>query len=156
MSDIVFNVLSITLAGGSLIVAIIAICKSAKAQKEANSAQQRLVEIEEQRETVRQQHAKQAALRPSLRKTDRAGYRLSVFNDGESEARSISVLMDGVRLDDHCSAVHGSQLPTMVGPNSEVSCLLAFSHQCAPPFGIELAWEDDSGTPGSYKGVLTF
>jgi hypothetical protein len=65
-------------------------------------------------------------------------------------------LLDGQTLDKHCSAVHGDMLPTLIGPNGNVSCLLAIHMQCAPPFDIELAWDDDSEQPGLYKGVLTF
>jgi hypothetical protein len=79
-----------------------------------------------------------------------------LVNDGESQARNVSVIFEGIPVEEHCSAVQGSQLPCDVGPRSEVSCLLAFSHQCAPPFPIELSWDDDSGEPGSYQGTITF
>jgi len=59
-------------------------------------------------------------------------------------------------LTEHPAAVRGDEVPTCVGPNSEVSCVLAITMGCAPPFEIEIKWEDDSGMNRIYHGTLTF
>jgi hypothetical protein len=156
MGNIVLGVLGIVVAAGSLTVAIIALRKSLATQTEATDVQRRLVQIEENREADRIHHRRKASLRLDLRHTEQGSYRLYVVNDGESQARNVSVLFEGSPIEDHCSGVQGSRLPADVGARSEVSCLLAFSHQCAPPFPVELSWDDDSGEPGSYKGSITF
>jgi hypothetical protein len=156
MGNILLGVIGVVIAAGSLIVAIIALLKSLGAQKEANEVQRRLVGIEEKREIDREGQARKAVLRPSLRKTDKASYRLQIANDGMEEARNVRVLLDGQPSSKHCTAVGGDTIPALIGPNSTVSCLLAVHMQCAPPFDIEISWEDDSGDAGSFKGVLTF
>ena len=156
MGNTVLGIVGVVIGAGSLAVAIIALRKSLGAQKEANKVQLRLVEIEEQREVERISQAKRAILRPSLRKTDKASYRLCIVNEGMAEARDVRVQLDGQPLDTHCTAVGRDTIPAIIGPNSMVSCLLAIHMQCAPPFDIEISWEDDSGDLGSFKGVLTF
>ncbi len=146
----------VVIAGGSLVVAIVALRRSARAAAEANAAQRRLVAIEEARESERRTQSQRALLRPSLRKTGKSDYRLCVSNAGASAARDLRIMLDGKPLAEHDAAVTGDTLPDLVGPHSEVTCLLALHMQCAPPFQIELAWKDDSEQPGSFKGTLTF
>ena len=140
----------------SLIVSAIARWKSIQAQRVANANQQRLVELEEQREKERKLRALQALLRPELRVNEKGSYRLYLVNDGESEARHVRVNLDGLPMREHCAAVQSSDVPTNVGPNSEISCLLAPAGRCVPPFEIEIKWDDDSGPGHVYRGVLTF
>jgi len=146
----------VLIGAGSLVVAIIALRRSGRATAEANAVQRRLVAIEEQRESERRAQAQRAVLRPALRKTGTSDYRLCVENAGASVARNLRVLLDGKPFIEHDAAVANDTLPDLVGPHSEVSCLLGLHMQCAPPFHIEMTWDDDSGQPGLYKGTLTF
>ena len=151
-----FSLGSVIISAVSLVVSVVAAWKSLQAQREANIAQRRIVEIEEQREQERRLTASQAFLSPQLRKTERGSYRLYLVNSGKAEARNVRVKLDGVPLGEHPVAVEGDNLPVRVGPNSEVSCILAITLSCAPPFEIEVMWEDDSGTDRVYRGTLTF
>lgn len=135
----------------SLVVAIFAFRKSVQASDEANSFQQRLVEIEEHREKDRLS----ANLRAELRKTERS-YRLYLINDGAVEATNVSVKMDGDQLKDHPAGSASKDLGSVIGPSSEISCMLMVHRGCMPPFDIELTWNDDSGQQRSYKSTLTF
>ncbi|MBT9143080.1 MAG: hypothetical protein DDT32_01483 [Syntrophomonadaceae bacterium] len=139
----------------SLVVSTVAIYMSWKASREANAAQRRIVDIEEQREQERRLSALQALLRPQLRKTEKGSDRLYLVNSGKAEARNVRVELDGVPLNKHRAAVVGNDIPAHIGPNSEVSCVLAFTFGCAPPFKIEIKWEDDSGMGRIYRGTLT-
>jgi len=109
-----------------------------------------------QREQDRRLSAQRASLRPELRKTNRDSYRLYLVNEGKAEARNVRVMLGGKPLSEHPAAVQGDDMPTRIGPNSEVSCLLAITLGCAPPFEIEVRWDDDSGADHTYRGTLTF
>lgn len=139
----------------SLIVSLFALWVSYKANLKANANQQRLVEIEEQREKDRQIQKLSAQLCPELRKNGN-NYRLVIVNHGNAEARNIKVTMDGKPLSEHKAAVSNDLLPDMVGANSEISCLLALAMGCTPPFDVDVAWNDDSGDGKKYKTTLTF
>jgi len=147
---------SVLVATGSLVVAIIALIKSGRAQHRATDAQQRIVKIEEQREQNRRAQALQAILRPELRKTGRNSDRLYIVNQGAAEARNIRVEMDGKPLAEHPAAVRNDPMPDFVGPDSEIGCLLAFHMQCTPPFDLKITWDDDSGKDRIYRTTLTW
>ena len=138
---------------GSLAVSIIAVVKSSRAQHEANDVNRRLVEIEEKREQDRLAGSTRAELRAELRITARNTTRLYVINYGLAEARNVTVTLDKKPLAKHEAG--GDELASTIGPKSEVSCILMTHMMCAPPFGIEITWEDDSGEPRSYSSTLT-
>lgn len=140
---------SIFIAIGSLVVSILSLISN-------HLNQRRIVAIEEQRQQEMELTALRASLRPELRKTEKGSYRLYLVNSGMAEARNVRVKLDGVALNEHPAAVRGDNVPTRVGPNSEVSCILAITLGCAPPFEIEIEWEDDSGMNRIYRGTLTF
>ena len=146
----------VIVSGLSLVVSAIAIYTSWQAQRQAIAAQRRIVEIEEQRERDRQLTEVKASLHPQLRKTPRNSYRLYLVNSGKGIASNVRVRLDGKRFSEHAAAIRGDDMPTQVGPNSEVSCLLGVSMDCAPPFSIDVEWEDDSGKDRLYQGTLTF
>lgn len=148
--------LSTTVSVLSLIVSVIAVGVSWKAQRTSNALQKRVVEIEEQREKNKQLEAEQASIYPEFRKTGGGSYRLYLINSGLAEARNIEVKLDGKPLNEHATAVQGDNVPNCIGPNSEASCLLAISMDCAPPFEIEVRWDDDSDVERIYRGTLTF
>jgi len=141
----------------SLVVSIVAILVGWKAHREANAAQRRIVEIEEQRERERRLSALQASLYPRLIRTERESYRLYLVNSGKAEARNVRVKLDGVPLNEHPVAGRRSDIPTLIGANSEVSCLLFITRGSPPrPYEIEIRWDDDSGMDRVYRGTLTF
>ncbi len=146
----------VMIAAGSLIVSVIAVRKSSWAQREAIAAQKRIVEIEEQREKERHTRSLQAQLQPRLRKSSTGSCRLYLSNSGKAEACNVEVILDDKALDEHCASVKGDSIPTRIEANSEVSCLLNITFKCAPPFGIEVKWDDASGTGRIYRGILTF
>jgi hypothetical protein len=149
LAGVITDALSFALSG-------VAAWMAWRAHRETLSVQRRMAEIEEQREQDRRLSASQASLRPELRKTGSGSDRLYLVNSGMAEARNISVTLNGVPLSEHEAAVQGDDMPTHVGPNSEVSCLLALTHGCSPPFAIEVRWDDDSGAGRVYRGTLTF
>jgi hypothetical protein len=148
--------ISILSAPVSLIVSVIALILSLRAQREANAVQRKLVEIEEKREQERQLGLRQASLQPEIRASGIGFHRLYIANHGAAEARNVRVSLDGKPLEQHRVAVRGSPIPSLVGPGNEVSCLLAISHECPPPFQCEIRWDDDSGQGRFYRTTLTF
>jgi len=139
----------------ALTVSIIALCLSLRAQREATSAQQRIVEIEEQREEDRLSLVKRAELRAELRKSDTYACRLYIVNSGSAEARNVNVVLDGQSLAEHSVGGHGKTLGPLIGPESETSCILTTHAGCAPPFEIHITWEDDSEQLREYRSTLT-
>ena len=143
----------------SLVVSIIALWKSSRVQDEANKLQRKLVYIEEQRERDQKAELLQANLHTQLIKVGK-GYRLFLHNSGKAEARNIRIKLDGVSIENHCAFVKGSSIPSCIGPDSEVSLLLAISLDCYPPFVIEVQWDDDYSKDRVYnrvyKSTLTF
>ena len=150
------NLIGIVIGGGSLVVAIVALCKSGAAQRVANDAQRRLVDIEEHRETDRLAREQRAEPRLELRETSPHGYRLYIINRGQAAARNIDIRIDERPLAEHPSLVEGETVPTVIGPDAEASCALALHMQCTPPFETEIIWDDDSGHQRSYRTTLTF
>lgn len=140
----------------ALLVSVVSLWQSSRAQREANAIQRRLVEIEEQRERDKQLSAMKASLRPELRKTERGSDRLYIANSGDAGARNVRVSLDGLPLKGHPAAVHGDDMPAHVRPRSEVSCLVAFTVGRAPPLDIEVRWDDDFGADRAYRRTLTF
>jgi hypothetical protein len=143
------------LAIGSLIVSVIALILSLRAQGQANAAQKRIVEIEERRDQERRLDSLQARLQAELRDVGGGSERLYLVNHGMAEARNVRVTLDGKSFAKHCAVVGGDSLPSLVGPGAEVSCLLAIHMQCAPPFECEVRWDDDSGPDRLYRTTLT-
>lgn len=139
----------------SFVVSCVAVWVAWRANRKALGIQARILEIEEQRERDKRLSASRASLRPELRKTASGSHRLYLVNSGMAAARNVRVMLDGQPLSEHPAAVQGNEMPTRVEPNSEVSCLLAFTFACSPPFDIEVRWEDDSGTDRLYTGTLT-
>jgi len=154
MSDAVSWV-GVGVSGAALSVSIIALWKSSRAQRKAHAAQQRIVEIEEQREKDRLAVVKRAELRAELRKTETYATRLYIVNGGPAEARNVNVVLDGQSLSEHPAGTHGNELGSVIGPESETSCILRTSSLWAPPFQIQITWEDDSEQLRAYRSTLT-
>jgi hypothetical protein len=144
----------VVVAAVSLVVAIVALEKSCRAQREAKASQWRIVEVEEQREHDGGVENLQAILRPELRKMGSYSYRLYVVNRGASEARHIRVEVDGRPLSECDTAVKNDPLPESMGPHSEISCRFALHLQDTPPFKMKLTWDDYSGPDRSYCTTL--
>ena len=147
---------AILISAVSLLFSFFAFRRSSGAQREANAAQQRIVEIEERREHDRLAEAKCAELRPELRASGGNSYRLYIANAGVVEAKNVRVIMDGQPLAEHPAAARNDAMPTFVGPQSEIGCLLRLHTQCQPPFEMEVIWDDDSGMNRSYRTTVTF
>ena len=147
----------IVLAFGSLVVAIIALCKTGRLQA-------RVVEIEEQRESDRQVEKQKASLRHKTRRGGRREFTLDgkhyatdlyfvdIVNKGAAKARNFSVLFDG-------KAKH--RAVRVVPPDNPIDPDGRAEFQLAPPDialpkRITITWEDDSGEPGRHENILTF
>lgn len=117
----------------SLVISFIALRKSIHTQNKANTIQEKLVLIEEQREYDRKTRSLQARMCAELRKKSK-GYWLYLINFGEAEARNVRIKLDRIPLINHPAAVQGMHIPSFIGPNSEVGCPLSITQDCHPPF----------------------
>src|ERR1035438_6608094 len=96
--DDITSWVSVAIATGSLVVAIVAMTK-------ANAVQRRIVEIEEQRDKHSRLESARAKLCPELRQMDSHSNRLYLVNRGQAEARNVRVEMDGKPLAEHPASV---------------------------------------------------
>jgi hypothetical protein len=98
-----------------------------------------------------------ADVRPELRDNGTHDYRLYLMNHGSATATNVRVKINGVPIERCDAAVIGDVLPSLIGPNGgQVSCIMNITHAHAPPFSIEVRWDDDSGKEGCYRGTLSF
>jgi hypothetical protein len=148
----------IGIAGCSLAVSVWAVINSNRAQKAANAAQKRIVEIEEQRETDRVQQSKQAKIIPTIKKRNgnTTSYHLYLKNEGDASARNICLMIDNKPLAEHQAFCSSDTMPESIGQHSEISFPLALSRACNPPFEIRVTWDDDSGKDRVFKTTLTW
>ena len=114
------------------------------------------LKIEQQRERNRIERGRRADLKPELRRTDGGFWRLVIANHGEAEARNMRIVMDEKPLREHAAFPCNQTVPDRVGAGGEVSCVLGLAGKCAPPFKINLTWDDDSGSARTYEMTLTF
>lgn len=144
----------ITLA--SVVVAIWLGVKNHRLARKNTDLQKRLVELEEERELDRKKAASKAQLRATLENYGQHNYRLVIENIGNCEARNIVLQMDGKLFADHPAAMENEGPIRSIGPHTRVTKLLAITMGCAPPFELDITWEDDSGEPRHYRTTLTF
>lgn len=147
---------NLLLAIFSLLLSLVAIIISSLSQKKANRLQERLVSIEEQREQEAKAAESRADLRAIIGKTSQGTDKLIVSNHGNSEAYNIRIELDGKPFSEHCAETSGSKLPDMIGPRSEISCLLSTHFECSPPFDLKILWDDKLGKDHVYKTSLTW
>ncbi|MFP4106714.1 MAG: hypothetical protein ACLFVU_11565 [Phycisphaerae bacterium] len=154
---------------GALMVSIIALLKgdaakdaTCKLQKEANETQNRVAAIEEAREANRLGESMSAVLRARIDRGTRTlgsgqtrpTFNLVVANEGQGEARGVEVTMDGKPLLEHPAIPKGEEEVSLIGAGGETSWCLALSFGCAPPFEIEICWDDDDAEGKTYKHTL--
>jgi len=147
---------SIGIAFVSVVAAVFFGLRSQRLQKENTNLQKRLLGIEEVREQERKKAAVKAYLSARIEDYGQRNYRLVVENTGDGEARNVNLKMDGKPFDEHRAAVSGDEKISCIGARSHATMLLALTLGCAPPFEMEISWDDDSGEAGHYQTTLTF
>ncbi len=115
--------------------------------------QRRLLELEENREAAQRKAASKAQLRARIVQDGRD--LLMITNDGESEARNIVLKLDGQPFKDHCASYRNDWEAKIIDAHSEATSPIAPCDECAPPWKIEIFWEDDSGEPEYHRHTLT-
>lgn len=148
--------ISIGIAFISVVAAIYFGFKSQRLEKKNTDLQKRLLEIEETRDRERKRIALKANLTARIENYGQSSYRLVVENTGNGEARNIVLKMDGKPFNDHGAAVTGDGDINRIGARSFATRLLGLTMACAPPFELEVSWDDDSCEVGHYQTTLTF
>lgn len=138
--------------------------RSASAAETANTIQTRLVEIEEQRQQDSAMEATRAVLVAEVERIPRVlgsgkeikDFHLVVRNLGVAAAERLDIRLEGKPIAEHGRAMARQPVSEMiVGARSRLHFPLTVTPDWGPPFVCELAWEDDSGMPGRWKGTLT-
>jgi len=158
------------IAIGSVLIAGLALLQSWRASRDAANAtrennalmkkqvaiQDRLTQIEQSREQAKIIQSLKADLRAEIRQVKQSTWRLFVTNGGRGTARNVRVMLDGKPLLEHDVIPGGQEEVKIIGPKSEISCCMAMSYSCSPPFDFDVTWEDDTGQQGLYRTTLTF
>jgi hypothetical protein len=153
------TVIQILLAAAAIGVSVVALVRGGRTQNRLVKVDERLVSIEEKRETDRQLDARKARLTAFVdRGAHGSGHVLRVENSGAAEAREVKVLLDGVPVGDHSAT---ATLPpekgkTIVGPNSDIRYRVTLTGDMLPPSEIVVEWTDDSSEPGHYRNSLSW
>ncbi|MDH5510913.1 MAG: hypothetical protein OEZ32_11250 [Nitrospinota bacterium] len=146
--------MSITMA--SLLLSGIAIMASIYATAKARDNSSRLLAIEEQRESDRLVDRSKASL-SVRREKDGSSYRLYISNSGNAAAKNVEITMNGKPILEHKVIPQGEQEKKIIGPDSEVSYILAESMGKGnnPPYIIVISWDDDSDKKGRYETTVS-
>lgn len=147
--------ISDAVAIGSVCVAVLSLAAAVYFGIKNGRLQQRLVELEQEREKAKYVQSLQAVLRAEFRNARHVSSRLVISNSGKGTARSVKVLLDGVPLLEHDVIPKGVEKVDIIGPESEISYAIAIDRACHPPFALEMTWDDDSGQQGKYSTTLT-
>ncbi len=148
--------ISIAIAFISVVAAAYFGLKSQRLEKKNTDLQKRLLEIEETRENDRKRATSKAQLRAVIEEHGNHNYRLVIENTGDSEARNITLKMDGKPINEHPSSLVGDHDISQIGSHSRATRLLGLTLTCSPPFDFEASWEDESREVGLYRTTLTF
>lgn len=139
----------------ALALSIASMIGSIYAWRKSSGNEKRLLEIEESRERDRLEGKSKASLVANLIREPGGRDLLKIVNHGGSEAREILIKFDGQLLEHHPVSFKNQLPPSIVGAHGNASILLAVSKDCAPPYDLEMTWQDDSGQPGAFRTTLT-
>ena len=126
--------------------------------------QERLVNLETDREQDRQRLAQSAEVRASIDR-DKQDFRermigrspeywLVIRNDGMALAQNVRILLDGKPILAHTLVPDGEEEITTIGPGTEHRYILAVSTQSARIVDALIQWDDDSGEHRRWESKL--
>jgi hypothetical protein len=154
-----FTAIQILLAAVAIGVSVVALIRGGRTQNRLVKVDERLVSIEEKRETDRQLRARKARLTAFVDR-DANGNRhvLRVENSGSAEARGVRVLLDGVPVGEHpaTAVLPAEEGKTIVGPYSDIRYRVVLTNDMLPPSEIVVRWTDDSAEEGHYRNSLSW
>lgn len=132
---------------GALFVSCVVALYSYYQGKRSNKLQERVVDLEEEREQDRLAEANQAHLVASFtwdrEYTGQVRHKLSIRNEGASEARNIRVLVDGERPTDFQHILRDHDTIEVIAPNNQFDYLIAGDRGADPIWLVEVTWDDD-------------
>lgn len=149
---------SLVVSALALVVSIWAHYRMGRLKRESNTLQERLVELEEEREADRRRRQKSADLSAQLdQRPGRNGPRtmLVIENGGRGLAENVRVHPDGTPVHEHGHVLHDEPTIAKIGSGSESPILLAVHKQHHPPFDVKVTWDDATGANRTFETTLT-
>jgi hypothetical protein len=149
---------SLVVSALALVVSIWAHYRMGRLKRESNTLQERLVELEEEREADRRRRQKSADLSAQLeQRPGRNGPRtmLVIENSGRGLAENVRVQVDGTPIHEHGSVHRNEPTITKIGSGSESSILISTHADNHPPFDVRVQWDDATGTNHTFETTLT-
>ncbi len=137
------------------VVSVLALGVSVWAIRTSRRTSRKMLAIEEAREQDRQDKARCANLTTTFEHLQQAGrYALHIENGGASEARDVTVVLDGRPISELKNIE--PKIPTVptIGPDSSASYNWPCANNPRPPFPLKITWSDDSEKPGCYRTTL--
>jgi hypothetical protein len=146
----------------SLIVSVAALAVSIwtgfvtyRLARRQTTLQERLLSLENSRERDRRVESSTARVRASIGHPLKSSWYLRVVNEGPSEARAITMQVDGLPILDHPLVPKGAPEIRHLGPGAHGQYPLAVHMGVEPKLLVQLAWEDQSGRPGTWTSELS-
>lgn len=157
------NVVTALISAVSLLVSIIVAAISVwqhydrkaferKSHDETLAIERRVVEIEEQRDTEKQEKSKKAILLPEFDSNchshsygEYRDTKLIIRNNGQSTAKNVKVYIDGVDVINHPKISPKTQYIKCIAPSSHFDYEFYQMNDKNLVYSITIEWEDDSG-----------
>lgn len=149
-----------------LILSIIAVIISAMVAvytylqgRKSNQLQERIVQLEEQREQDKQVAANQADVKAEIVQKPTNHGKLSkkfrIYNSGESQARNIRVWIDDEPVYDVGFIHIDEPFIEILAPGSHVDFITSFSNDTPLNWKTTILWDDDSGKDRKFETMLS-
>jgi hypothetical protein len=142
----------------SLALSLVAVILAACAWRANRRNAEQLLELERAWQRDRLSGGNRAALVAKLTAEDRGRHKaffLVIENRGEATARRVQGRLDGIPFPEHRAWWEKLPDDLCIRPSSDVRFVRAINDGCAPPFDLDLTWQEDSGEAGSYRTTLT-
>lgn len=77
-----------------------------------------------------------------------------ITNEGSSQARAVSVMVNDVAVEESASLIGVDKALRILGPGAHVAYRLLVYMGSETNFHVRIEWEDDSGEPGQWSSDL--
>ena len=138
----------------ALLVAIGSAVATWRLSRRQTFLQERLLSFESVRERDRKLDQRRAVLRASIDRSAPNRPKLFIGNEGQAEARAVRVRINGKPLSEADHVAGRGNAVTIIGAGAGAHYFVRTGFGLDPLIHVELNWEDDSSTPGSWQSQL--
>ena len=136
------EIITIIVSGAALLISYLSLRRSSKNQ-------QKLIEIENEREKDR----KKAQLKPELVKEYQD--KLCIENISDNKAINVEIFINGRPITEHPDIKPGQELITVLGAKSSCYYLMAAAKH-KNSWNVRITWTNDSGEEDDYETIIQY